>query len=640
MPKQGNFFKQRLLSLISAGLVAALLLASWPLPVRAQANLHLTLSNPDTSAYPIVSLTFWPMDDEGNFVANLTADQVHVLENDREVKVTSVDVLEPGIHFVVAVNEGKTLANSYAGTSRLERMKAVITDWIQSESITTLDDFSLVNNTDVLQNQLSHPADWAAALGDYNPDLRSSTPSLNCLSQAVALVKSFSASDNKARAVLYITPLPDSAQLTALQDQANELATANTRLFIWLVGPSTYSSEAGAQALEQAALSIGGSFMIFSGAETLPDLNTYLSPLSHEYKLTYQTSMRKSGTYTLQLKVEQGDFQADSDKISFDLKAEAPNPILLSPPTEIHAAWTKDSLQKWTLTPNLYTFKYLVEFPDGHKRDLGAARLFVDGQLVDEVTTAPFDELKWNFSQYSESGTHQIQIFVEDVAGFTSHTLQIPVLLAIDPKPQTALQKFLEQINYTTVGIVALLVLLGGFLVLFFRRRFLRRREDSRAIRASDNDPVHQRVLPETDEFVASSLQEPPADWPKLPNGTKAPARLLLLSSDPQPKAGSNIPLSAQETLLGSNPVRCDIVLSGVTVSAQHARIFTDAARHFFLADSGSSAGTWLNYAPVSHQGARLQHGDLINVGAVSFRFEEINPEGRPIKVMRLKDEE
>jgi hypothetical protein len=640
MPKQGNSFTKCLLTIVSGCLCAALLLASWPLPVLAQTNLHLTLSNPDTSAYPIVSLTFWPMDDEGNFIANLTSDQVHVLENDREVKVTSLDVLEPGIHFVVAVNEGKTLANSYAGTSRMERMKSVIADWIKSESITTLDDFSLVNNTDVLQNQLSHPADWVTALDDYNPELRKATASLNCLSQTVTLVKSFSGTDSKARAVLYITPLPDSTQLTAIQDQADELSAANTRLFIWLVGPSSYSSEAGAKALEQAALSTGGSFMIFSGAETLPDLNTYLNPLSHEYKLTYQTSMRKSGTFTLQLKVEQGDFQADSDKISFDLKAEAPNPILLSPPSEIQASWVQGSDKKWALTPNVYTFKYLVEFPDGHKRDLTAARLFVDGQLVDEVTAEPFDELKWNFSQYSESGTHQIQVFVEDVAGFTSHTLQIPVLLAIDPKPQTALQKFFEQINYTTLGIVLLLVLLGIFLALFFRRKFLRRQEHSREFRAGDNDPVHQRVLPAEEDFATQTVQEAPADWPRLPSGAKAPARLLLLSPEPQPKAGANIPLSIQDTMLGANPVRCEIVLSGATVSAQHARIFTDAARHFFLADNGSAAGTWLNYAPVSHQGARLQHGDLINIGAVSFRFEEINPEGRPIQIMRLKDGE
>jgi predicted component of type VI protein secretion system len=39
------------------------------------------------------------------------------------------------------------------------------------------------------------------------------------------------------------------------------------------------------------------------------------------------------------------------------------------------------------------------------------------------------------------------------------------------------------------------------------------------------------------------------------------------------------------------------------------------------LSDEGSVAGTWINYTPVSHGGARLEHGDLIHVGRIGFRF-------------------
>ena len=37
-------------------------------------------------------------------------------------------------------------------------------------------------------------------------------------------------------------------------------------------------------------------------------------------------------------------------------------------------------------------------------------------------------------------------------------------------------------------------------------------------------------------------------------------------------------------------------------------------------------AGTWINYAPVTPDGGRLQHGDLIHIGKVGFRFTESNP--------------
>jgi pSer/pThr/pTyr-binding forkhead associated (FHA) protein len=41
----------------------------------------------------------------------------------------------------------------------------------------------------------------------------------------------------------------------------------------------------------------------------------------------------------------------------------------------------------------------------------------------------------------------------------------------------------------------------------------------------------------------------------------------------------------------------------------------------FRLADEGSTAGTWVNYTPVSHEGTRLEHGDLIHFGRVGYRF-------------------
>jgi len=39
------------------------------------------------------------------------------------------------------------------------------------------------------------------------------------------------------------------------------------------------------------------------------------------------------------------------------------------------------------------------------------------------------------------------------------------------------------------------------------------------------------------------------------------------------------------------------------------------------VADLGSEAGTWVNYAPVSAEGSQLRHGDLLHIGRVAFRF-------------------
>jgi hypothetical protein len=604
---------------------------------QAQANATLSISSPDTSSYPTVTFYFWPIDADGSFLSGLTADAIHVIENDREVKVESLELLEPGTHVILAVNEGKTLANSYAGKTRMNRMKEAISTWIASESITTLDDFSLVNNTDVLQNQLIHPAEWTQAVNDYGPDLRSATPSLNSLSQAITLVKNLPSTDHKAKTILYITPLPDKDSYTALQEQSAIAANLNIRLFIWLIGPQSYNAEAAAQVLQKMADDTGGSFFVYSGAEQLPDLNAYLNPLSHEYKVTYQTQIKKTGTFTLQLQVSQKNYDVTSSKMSFDMTAEAPNPIFLSPPESITLNWSQtDKKSPWVISPSLYTLKYMLEFPDGHERLITTARLFVDGKLETEVTKEPFNELSWNLRQYSETGTHVLQIFIEDSAGFTASTIKTPVVITVNPKPQTPFQKFLDKINYTTLGIIGFLVLLAIILLLLYHKNRLKKPRFLKSRSSTENDPVKQAVVIEqTDDFADRNIQ-PPTDWPKLPAGGKASARLVSTQNNDN---NQNIALPIQDIFIGSDSVRSDIVLNGPTISAVHAKIFTDSAKHFYIADCGSNAGTWLNYAPVSQQGARLQHGDLVNIGAVTFRFEEINPEGRPIQVIPYEGE-
>jgi pSer/pThr/pTyr-binding forkhead associated (FHA) protein len=46
----------------------------------------------------------------------------------------------------------------------------------------------------------------------------------------------------------------------------------------------------------------------------------------------------------------------------------------------------------------------------------------------------------------------------------------------------------------------------------------------------------------------------------------------------------------------------------------------------FRLVDEGSVAGTWVNYSSVSSDGVTLEHGDLIHIGRVNFRFTQRDP--------------
>jgi hypothetical protein len=79
-------------------------------------------------------------------------------------------------------------------------------------------------------------------------------------------------------------------------------------------------------------------------------------------------------------------------------------------------------------------------------------------------------------------------------------------------------------------------------------------------------------------------------------------------------------PLLGEELVIGSGP-NCNFILAEPSVDKQHARLSLNEDGEFSLADLGSHAGTWVNYAPVSLEGARLQDGDIVHIGRVAFRF-------------------
>jgi hypothetical protein len=596
--------------------------------VSAISASQIKLSVPDTSQYPTMHFSFWPFDSDGNFVSNLTTNTINVFENDQQVKLTSLQLIEPGTHFLIAVNEAATLGNSYAGKTRMDRMKEAWTAWAVDQSITTVDDFSLVNNDSILNDQLATPAEWVQAIEGYQPELKSSVASLNCMT--LALDKLSNLNDKKTRAILFITPLPDTAQLTAIQDMASRAAAADIRLFIWLVGPQSYKTEGAAGILQQAAETTKGSFFIFSGAETLPAISSYLEPLRFEYQAVYQTTIQTPGSYTLAVQVDQTDYQQNSDKVKFDLKVSPPNPIFLSPPSTIIRSWVQDiNTRKWSLTPTAQTIQYMIEFPDGHTRALKAARLFVDGALVAENTNAPFDEFKWDLSPYTESGERLLKITIEDVAGITASTIEIPVTITVNQKPLNVFQRIIDQVGWQTLGISLFLLLVGAGLVILFLRLRLRNPAEEKARQKEQRDPLRQSVIVEENE-PASSNTKPQL---KNPQAMKTPARLISMGGESAPSINLSFNLSTHGNLIGSDTVRCDIILTGPTISPVHTEIFCDAAQNYSVADRGSAAGTWLNYAPVSAQGARLENGDLVHIGATAFRFELTDGKKRTIQV-------
>jgi hypothetical protein len=603
---------------------------------------QLTIANLDTSQFPNISLFFWAFDSTGSFVKDIQGSELHILENETVIAASSLEMLEPGVRFITVINEGPTLANRYAMVARIDKIKEALLAWAQVQPATTMDDFSLVNNQGAIAYNQVNPVDWQETINNYLPNMRQATPGLAGLSAALDQAISSSGPTRKTPAILYITPMPEDSQVDGLRDLISRAVTSGVRLFIWLVGPQDYATSQTATLLMQAAEDTNGEFLVFSGAEELPQISSYLDPLKYVYQLTYKSAVKTGGDQTLKLQVRRQSVVLDSAEVSFPLTVAAPNPIFLSPPASLTRTWVEtDKRNEYVLTPEVVEIAYLLEFPDGHPRDLSYARLLVDGKLAVEDTALPFDSFAWDISEIQTSGSYQLQVVVQDVVGLQGETIEIPMDIVVDEKPLTGLQRLTARFSLLTVIPIAL-VAGAAVLILLIGWKTVKKNLAVRSARSHRlQDPVTQPVEISGEPVILAHKAESPDTWPRIPGDGPALARLLLLASGkPGTPEKHEIPIGEFGITLGSDATRAKVLLNYPLVSPMHARIFMDEEKKFRVADVNSAAGTWLNYAPVSSRGAHLEHGDVLQFGRASFRFEQLGMETKKLRVVRLPDEE
>jgi pSer/pThr/pTyr-binding forkhead associated (FHA) protein len=98
----------------------------------------------------------------------------------------------------------------------------------------------------------------------------------------------------------------------------------------------------------------------------------------------------------------------------------------------------------------------------------------------------------------------------------------------------------------------------------------------------------------------------------------------LVLQGEGSPAV---IPVEVDELTLGSDRRQAQIWLDSPSIDPLHARITLDEGGAVIISDLGSVAGTWVNYTPISSTGVRLEDGDLVRIGKMSFRFQAANAE-------------
>jgi hypothetical protein len=138
-----------------------------------------------------------------------------------------------------------------------------------------------------------------------------------------------------------------------------------------------------------------------------------------------------------------------------------------------------------------------------------------------------------------------------------------------------------------------------------------------------------------------SPLAAPPATalaWLVWLNPEDVPFFFLHDETAAPPSEKRFYPLPQVEATLGSDRLHATIWIPHPSVEGIHAHLTFDS-EGYKLTDAGTTAGTWLNGAPLPPEGAWLTHGDIVHLGSVPLRFETAHPAPQPRPLLRPYEE-
>jgi hypothetical protein len=605
--------------LVLAGLI--------PAQAQTKTSSHASLYDLQTTTFPSVTAGLDVYDSADNFVTGLSSDSITIFEDNQPRPLANLEELQPGADFAVALDPGPYFAYRDANAiTRYEKVIRVLKAWAATHPDSLGDDLSFIPTGGTISTHMTTTAAFSEALAAYQPNLLGITSSPETLSRSLDVVSETPSQPGMKPVVLYITSLPTADTIPELDNLTQRAVDQNIRVNVWIVSSTAFFSTTGATALKDLAIRTSGQFVLFSGQEPLPSLEMYLAPIRHTYRLTYSSGILSSGGHTLSAQVNLSDGTVTSSPLSFDLNIQPPNPILVSPPAQIvRKAPDLGTTSIKSFIPTLQPISIIIEFPDGRTRPLVRTTLYADGQKVAENTTNPFDRFIWDLSRYTVSGQHVLTVEAVDSFGLSRVSLGVPVMVTI-VRPQVGLLPFLSR-NSQWVALAAILFAgLGVGMTLVWSRR--KKLHPGKSGKKGHRDPLRQSIR---GNEPRSGMRLP---W-KRPERLSE-AYLVRLKDDGQPMTSPSIPIRTPEMTFGSDPIQATRILDDPSVSALHARLRVENGK-YILTDEKSAAGTWVNYEQLTAP-RRLQHGDILHIGRVSYRFmlrtapERAAPRVTPIK--------
>ena len=623
-------------------LILAFVLGQLLVPVaQAQEETHggATIQQIDTNNFPEISFFLEAYDSQGNALNNLAESDIRIVENDLDpIPIDLLQRNEPGFQLILAYNMAPGLANSTTtGVSRYQVITDHILEWLDTRPSSSPDDFSLATDTGLQEIRRADPREFAQALRDYQPDLMNSQPNLTSLLQALDLATDPNLNPLMKRAILYITPQPNLSNISAFPGFIDRAIQQNVPVYVWMVGPASAreSNSSVVEPLVEVAEKTGGQFFLFSGQEDLPDIEDYFRANRFVYQVTYTSAIKSSGFHRIHTIISQREEEIVSNVETTNLIVQPPNPILINPPLVVERTWVVDQSDGRIrdLEPDQVEIEYMFEFPDGHPRIIDSARLFVNGEVVDEVEQSPYDRFIFDLTPYETNQEVLFFVEIEDSLGIIARTQPTVMEITVEPIPLTFWEGLLrlelspERWIILASVLVAGMVLLVAIILVGKRKTFWKEQSAARNRRI---DPVTQPVkIKQEDTFSKKSNGQ------KQTSGKQVDAMLVPVNDSFEPNRQKTVALDKKEWIIGSDPLQSRLVIANCALDSVHARLVRRSQGDYWLSDQNSIAGTWVNFTPITTKGVKLRHGDLIHFAKAIYRFELTHPtEDREIEII------
>ncbi len=602
-------------------------------PVLAQSTVvDLQLLQVDISQFPVITFYLQGGQNDSALLSSLTEQSMQVLEDDRNLRpVSTLEQFEPGIQVILAYNLGPALAQTTVnGGTRYQAVNESLISWFNTLPGNSPDDFSLATNTGLQSIRVKDPMKFSDELVTYDPNLMTNQPNLTSLLQSLDLATDPNPNPLMKRAIFYVTPQPNVTNLNAFPGLIDRAVQQGVKVFVWLVGPQSVatSNPVAVDLLTQLADKTGGSFFLYSGQEALPNPEDYLRSMRTIYSVSYSSGINQPGTHQISVQIQKGDTTLETSHVNVPISVQPPNLILINPVLSIERNWqtVPGNGNESILIPSEETVEFIYEFPDGFVRDIKSASFLVNGTVVAESISPPFNQFVWDFSEIDTTQVIELSIEIEDLLGLKAQSQPALVQISVAEPPLTFWQSLVRlQLSTERWIILGSVLTTGAVLVIAIvlagkRRSYWR---DQSAARDRRTDPLTQPVaihqeIPRKSTVISSN-------YPNI-NGQPVKAWLVPLNERFEVIRAKAIPLNQPELIIGRDEKKAGLVILSPAMAAVHAHLTQSGKSGFWLADNGSEAGTWVNYAPVSMQGIHLQHGDLVHFAKNAYRFELTNP--------------